>query len=222
MVSTFRIIILGAPGVGKGTQAKKISKNYSIPHISTGDMLRNEVNTRTKLGQIAKSYMDKGNLVPDSLMIEMLLNRVQKNEQTSGFILDGFPRTIAQAEALQEALTKLNLSIDAVIEIDLDNEEIVKRISNRRLCPNCGTDYNLLNNPPNSGKCSKCDETVIQREDDREETVKNRLKVYNELTKPLSSFYADQSLLAKVNGAQSANNVYESIASILQNIYAER
>ena len=220
MESTFRIIMLGAPGVGEGTQAKKFSKTYSIPHISTGDMLRDEIKTRTNLGEIAKSYMDKGDLVPDNLVIEMLLNRIQKNDQNIGFILDGFPRTIAQAEALQEALTKLNLPIDAVIEIELDNEEIVKRISNRRLCPNCGVDYNLLNNPP-SGKCLKCDETVIQREDDREETVQNRLKIYDELTKPVSSFYADQSLLQKVDGAQSANNVYESITSILQNMYAE-
>ena len=184
-------------------------------------MLRDEVKTKTNLGKIAKSYMDKGDLVPDNLMIEMLLNRVQKNDQTTGFILDGFPRTIAQATALQEALTKLNLPIDAVIEIDLDNEEIVKRISNRRLCPNCGADYNLLNNPHSGNKCSKCNETVIQREDDREETVQNRLKIYNEITKPLSSYYADKSLLSKVNGAQSADNVYELITSILQNIYAE-
>jgi len=135
--------------------------------------------------------------------------------------LDGFPRTIAQAEALQEVLIKLNLRIDAVIEIELDSEEIVKRISNRRLCPNCGADYNLLNNPPSGRKCLKCDEKVIQREDDREETVRKRLKIYDKLTKPISSFYADQSLLQKVDGAQSANNVYESITSILQNMYAE-
>jgi len=208
---------LGAPGVGKGTQAKQISNVYSIPHISTGDMLREEIKNRTQLGEKAKNYMDKGELVPDQLIIEMLLNRVHKDKHTDGFILDGFPRTIVQVEALEESLVKLDLPINNVIEISLDNEEIIKRISNRRLCPNCDADYNLLNNPPNEDKCRKCGETVIQRKDDREETVRIRLEVYNKQTKPVIAYYKRQELLQKVDGAQSAKDVFNSITMILQN-----
>lgn len=212
--------MLGAPGVGKGTQAKQISVEYSIPHISTGDMLREEVKNKTQLAEKAKTYMDKGELVPDHLIIEMLLNRVQK-DQTDSFILDGFPRTLPQAEALDESLNKLDLPIDMVVEISLDNEEIIKRISNRRLCKSCGADYNLLNNPPENGSCRKCGQPVIQRDDDKEATVRNRLDVYDRQTKPVSDFYGKLGLLQKVNGAQSAEDVFGSITMILQNVHIE-
>lgn len=211
-----RIMLLGAPGVGKGTQAKKIQKKYSIPQISTGDILRAAVKNQTELGKQAKVIMEKGELVPDDLIVGLVRERLQEEDCRDGFILDGFPRTIPQAKALDVLLQDLNMKLNAVIDIDVDYEKIVARLTNRRLCPSCGADYNLLSNPPNpDNTCKICGTKVIQRDDDKESTIRNRLEVYEKQTRPLKDYYAQKGMLKSVNGDQGVDDVFDEIVEIL-------
>ncbi len=210
------IILLGAPGVGKGTQAQLISKEFSIPQISTGDILRNEVKMGTPLGKEAKGYMDKGALVPDDIIIRMMENRIRQDDCKRGFILDGFPRTVAQAEAFDEMLKKNGLTLDRVILIDVPEEEIIERLTGRRVCPKCGAVYHIKNNPPkNDNLCDKCGVELVQRDDDKREVVENRLKVYRESTMPLIDYYTKTGKLVKVDGRGSIEETFEKIKKIL-------
>ncbi len=184
------IIILGAPGVGKGSYARILQEKLNIPHISTGDILRKAINDGTPLGEKVKSFVSKGELVPDDIMLEVVRQRISEPDARNGFILDGFPRTIIQAEGLKKLLEKMGKSVDYIINMILDDETIVKRLSSRRQCPHCGAIYNMLSNPPqNDELCDICGEKVIIRPDDQPDTVRFRLKVYNEKTKPLIEYY---------------------------------
>jgi len=207
---------LGAPGVGKGTQAKKIQERYKIPQISTGDILREAVRQGTELGRKAKRYMDAGELVPDDVIIGLIRERLQQPDCQRGFILDGFPRTIPQAEALDRMLAELGLKLNAVIEISVDYDTIVRRLTSRRICPNCGAVYNLLTDPPNpDGTCRNCGTPVVQRDDDNEEAIRNRLKVYDEQTRPLKEYYRKKGLLQQVDGDRTVDEVFAAIVRIL-------
>jgi len=211
-----RIILLGPPGSGKGTQAKLLSKKYSIPHIAMGDILREEVAKKTPLGKKVNIYMSKGELVPDEIVIEVLKKRLQEADCVNGFILDGFPRTLNQAKALDNMLNELNLKIDAVIYIDVPDEEIMKRLSLRRTCKVCGRIYNLHYNPPKQdGKCDVCGGELIIRDDDKPEVIKNRLKVYNDQTKPLVNYYETHKLLIRINGVDPIDKVFQQIVKEL-------
>jgi adenylate kinase len=211
------IILLGAPGVGKGTQAKRIMKQYNIPQISTGDILRKEVADRTKVGTHAKSFLEKGELVPDNIILEMAKNRLSQSDCDKGFILDGFPRTIPQAEGLNILLKKLNIKDLIVIDIFVDETEIIRRLTSRRGCANCGRDYNLnINPPPPNNKCSICGGKIIQRDDDKEDTIKNRLKVYRNQTEPLISYYSKQDIYHQVDGSKSLDEVFRAIRNIIE------
>ncbi len=211
------LILLGPPGSGKGTQAKLIVEKYGIPHISTGDMLREAVAKGTELGKEAKKYMDAGKLVPDEVVIGIVKERLQQPDCEKGFILDGFPRTIPQAEALDKILEELGKKIDAVINIQVPEEEVVKRIVNRRTCKNCGAVYHLIYKPPKEdNKCDKCGGELYQRDDDKEETVRQRYKVYKEQTEPLVEYYAKKGVLYNIDGTKSIEEVFAEIDSILQ------
>lgn len=211
-----KIIMLGAPGAGKGTQAKMIAEQYKIPHISTGDIFRANIKNNTELGQEAKSYMDKGQLVPDELTVKILLDRVAQDDCANGYVLDGFPRTIPQAEVLEQELNKLNDKIDYAINVEVPDENIVKRMSGRRACLNCGATYHIEHIPPKQeGICDKCGEKLVLRDDDKEETVKNRLKVYHEQTQPLIDFYTARGVLKTVDGTVDMKEVFNAITSIL-------
>jgi len=213
------LILLGAPGAGKGTQAKLIVSKYNIPQISTGDMLREAVARQTELGKKAKEYMDKGELVPDDVVIGIVKERLAQPDCEKGFILDGFPRTLKQAEALDKILDELGKKIDAVINVAVPEDEIVRRIVNRRTCKKCGAVYHLIYNPPKeSGKCDKCGGELYQRDDDREETVKERLKVYKAQTEPLIDYYSKKGLVYDVDGAKSIDGVFEEIKEILDKL----
>ncbi|WP_456468224.1 adenylate kinase [Archaeoglobus sp.] len=213
------LIFLGAPGAGKGTQAKMVSEKYGIPQISTGDMLREAVAKGTELGKKAKEYMDKGELVPDEIVIGIVKERLQQPDCEKGFILDGFPRTLAQAEALDEMLKELGKKIDAVINIAVPEEEVVKRIVYRRTCRNCGAVYHLIYNPPKEdNKCDKCGGELYQRDDDKEETVRERYKVYKQNTEPLIEYYRKKGVLYDVDGTKDINGVWEEIVSILEKL----
>ncbi|RLI84371.1 adenylate kinase [Archaeoglobales archaeon] len=213
------LILLGAPGAGKGTQAKLIVSKYNIPQISTGDMLREAVAKQTELGKKAKEYMDKGELVPDDVVIGIVKERLAQPDCEKGFILDGFPRTLKQAEALDKILDELGKKIDAVINVAVPEDEIVRRIVNRRTCKKCGAVYHLIYNPPKeSGKCDKCGGELYQRDDDREETVKERLKVYKAQTEPLIDYYSKKGLVYDVDGAKSIDGVFEEIKEILDKL----
>ncbi len=211
------IMLLGAPGVGKGTQAKKIMAKYGIPQISTGDILRNEVRLQTELGKLAKEVMERGELVPDEIILKMVEKRLQEPDCQKGFILDGFPRTIPQAEGLEEILHRMgNISLK-VIEIYVPDEEIIRRLSARRICSKCGKDYNLIFNPPPAdGKCEVCGGEIIQRDDDREETIRKRLEVYRKQTEPLVSYYQKKGNLYRVDGTRSIEEVFQEIERIIQ------
>ena len=210
------IILLGPPGSGKGTQAEMLSKTYGIPHISTGDILREEVMKGTPLGEKVKVYMNKGELVPDELVIEILKNRLQEADCKKGFILDGFPRNLRQAKALDIILSDVNLKIDAVVYIDVTDEEIMRRLSLRRTCKVCGRIYNLYYNPPkHDEKCDICGGDLFIRDDDRPEVVEKRLKVFNEETKPLIDYYAEKRLLVRINGMSSIDDVFRHIVEKL-------
>ena len=211
-----KIIMLGAPGAGKGTQAKKIAEKYQIPHISTGDIFRSNIKAGTELGKKAKSFIDQGLLVPDEVTIGMLLDRIHEADCKNGYILDGFPRTIPQAEALTEALAKKGEAIDFAIDVDVPDEKIVTRMAGRRACVKCGMTYHIVYAAPKKeGICDKCGGKLIIRKDDKPETIKDRLAVYHEQTRPLISFYADKHVLYTVDGTQNMEQVFEAITKIL-------
>jgi len=211
-----KIIMLGAPGAGKGTQAKQIAAKHDIPHVSTGDIFRANIKEGTALGMEAKSYMDKGQLVPDELTVKILLDRVAKDDCKNGYVLDGFPRTIPQAEVLDEAVTKLGEKIDYAVNVDVPDENIINRMSGRRACVKCGATYHIVNVPPKKeGICDACGEALIVRDDDKEETVKARLTTYHAQTQPLIDYYAAKGILKEVDGTQDMNKVFADIVDIL-------
>lgn len=211
-----RIILLGPPGAGKGTQAAKIVDTYSIPHISTGDIFRKNLKEGTPLGLKAKGYMDKGLLVPDELVVDLVKDRLQQEDCKSGFMLDGFPRTVVQAEALDKVLIEMEISIDAVINISVNPELLIERITGRRICKFCGATYHVKFNPSKvATTCDLCDGELYQRADDKEETVKNRLEVYADQTKPLIDFYKQKGIIRNINGQQDINDVFEDIKKAL-------
>ena len=211
-----KIIMLGAPGAGKGTQAKQIADKYSIPHISTGDIFRANIKNGTELGKKAKQYMDQGALVPDELTCDLVMDRIQQDDCKNGFVLDGFPRTIPQAEALDAALGKINEKMDYAIDVDVPDENIVNRMSGRRACLNCGATYHLISIPPKvEGICDRCGSEIVLREDDKPETVQKRLKVYHEQTQPLIDYYKNQGILKSVDGTQPMDEVFKAIITIL-------
>lgn len=211
-----KIIMLGAPGAGKGTQAKLIGEKYGIPHISTGDIFRANIKNGTALGMEAKSYMDQGVLVPDELTVKILLDRVSQEDCVGGYVLDGFPRTIPQAEVLENALTGLNDKVDYVIDVDVPDENIIKRMSGRRACVGCGATYHIeYIKPRTEGICDDCGQELVLRDDDRPETVGKRLDVYHEQTQPLVDFYQKKGILKTVDGTREMNEVFDSIIEIL-------
>ena len=211
-----KIVMLGAPGAGKGTQAKMIAAKYQIPHISTGDIFRANIKTGTELGKKAKSYMDQGLLVPDELTVDLVIDRLAQDDCKNGYILDGFPRTIPQAEALDAALAKLGEKMDYAIDVDVPDENIVSRMSGRRACTGCGATYHIVYNPSKKGDCCEvCGEKLILRDDDKPETVQKRLNVYHEQTQPLIDYYTKQSILRTVDGTQDMNDVFAEIVKIL-------
>jgi adenylate kinase len=210
------LVLMGLPGAGKGTQAEKIVEKYGIPHISTGDMFRAAIKEGTKLGLQAKSYMDRGDLVPDEVTIGIVRERLSKDDCQKGFLLDGFPRTVAQAEALENILAELNRSIDYVINIDVDKDILMERLTGRRICKNCGATYHLVFNPPSqSGVCDKCGGELYQRADDNEETVANRLEVNLKQTQPLLDFYQAKGYLRNINGQQEIDKVFQDISELI-------
>ena len=211
-----KIIMLGAPGAGKGTQAKQIAAKYGIPHISTGDIFRANIKEGTELGKKAKEYMDQGALVPDELTCDLVMDRISKDDAKNGFVLDGFPRTIPQAEALDAALTKAGASMDFAIDVDVPDENIVNRMSGRRACLNCGATYHIEHVPPKKeGICDVCGSELILRDDDKPETVQNRLNVYHTQTQPLIDFYNAKGVLREVDGTKDMMEVFDSITAIL-------
>ncbi len=210
---------MGLPGAGKGTQAEKIVEKYEIPHISTGDMFRLAIKEGTELGQKAKSYMDEGALVPDEVTIGIVKERLSKDDCQKGFLLDGFPRTLAQAEALDELLSSMNRSIDYVLHVDVEKDELIERLTGRRICPECGTAYHVIFNPPKvEGICDKDGAKLIQREDDQPSTVRNRLEVNLEQTQPMLDFYSNKGDLVTINGSQEINAVFSDIDEKLKTI----
>lgn len=212
-----KIIMLGAPGAGKGTQAQMIAEKYHLPHVSTGDIFRANIKNGTALGKEAKSYMDKGVLVPDELTVKILLDRVAQEDCKNGYILDGFPRNIPQAEVLDKALAELGDKIDVAIDMEVPDENIIKRMMGRRACTSCGATYHIENVPPQKeGICDKCGETLILRDDDKEETVKNRLSVYHEQTQPLIDFYTKKGILKTIDGTKDMMDVFREITEILE------
>ena len=211
-----KIIMLGAPGAGKGTQAKMIAEKYGVPHVSTGDIFRANIKNGTQLGMEAKKYMDQGLLVPDELTVRILLDRVAQDDCKNGYVLDGFPRTIPQAQVLDEALTKLGDKIDYAIDVDVPDENIIRRMSGRRACLTCGATYHIEHIPPKKeGICDKCGSELVLRDDDKPETVKNRLAVYHEQTQPLIDFYEKKGVLRTVDGTLPMEEVFTAITEIL-------
>lgn len=211
-----KIIMLGAPGAGKGTQAKMIADKYGVPHISTGDIFRANIKNGTELGMEAKKYMDQGLLVPDELTVKILLDRVANDDCKNGYVLDGFPRTIPQAEVLDNALNELGDKIDFAINVDVPDENIINRMSGRRACLSCGATYHIEHIPPKAeGICDRCGKELILRDDDKPETVKNRLGVYHEQTQPLIDFYEKKGVLESVDGTIPMEDVFGAIVNIL-------
>lgn len=211
-----KIIMLGAPGAGKGSQASRIANEYHLPHISTGDIFRANLKEETELGKQAKSFMDKGELVPDDITIAMLLDRIHKEDCKNGYILDGFPRTIPQAEALKEALAKQGEKIDLALDVEAPDDLIIKRMGGRRTCPNCSAIYHTETlKPKKEGICDLCGAELVQRKDDNEETVKNRLKIYHEMTEPLISYYKKENILEEVDGMEKLDAVFEKVKEII-------
>ncbi|WP_026496977.1 adenylate kinase [Butyrivibrio sp. WCD3002] len=211
-----KIIMLGAPGAGKGTQAKMIAEKYKVPHVSTGDIFRANIKNGTELGKKAKEYMDKGQLVPDELTVEILLDRVAQEDCKNGYVLDGFPRTIPQADVLDKELTKLGDKVDYAINVDVPDENIVRRMSGRRACLKCGATYHIEHIPPKQeGICDVCGSELVQRDDDKPETVQNRLSVYHEQTQPLIDYYNEKGILKSVDGTKDMQEVFSEITGIL-------
>lgn len=211
-----KIIMLGAPGAGKGTQAKKIAEKYGIPHISTGDIFRANIKNGTELGKKAKTYMDKGELVPDELVVDLVVDRVAQDDAKGGYVLDGFPRTIPQAEALDAALAKIGEKMDYAINVEVPDENIINRMGGRRACVSCGGTYHIKYNPTKvEGVCDACGGQLILRDDDKPETVQNRLSVYHEQTQPLIDYYAKQNIMKEVDGTQDMEDVFNAIVAIL-------
>ncbi|MCM1257045.1 MAG: adenylate kinase [Roseburia sp.] len=211
-----KIIMLGAPGAGKGTQAKQIADKYQIPHISTGDIFRANIKNGTELGKKAKEYMDQGALVPDELTCDLVMDRIKQDDCKNGFVLDGFPRTIPQAEALDNALKGIGEKMDFAIDVDVPDENIVNRMGGRRACLNCGATYHIVSIPTKvEGICDRCGSEVVLRDDDKPETVQKRLRVYHEQTQPLIDYYKKQGILKSVDGTQPMESVFFAIVQIL-------
>lgn len=211
-----KIIMLGAPGAGKGTQAKRIAQKYTIPHISTGDIFRANIKNGTELGKKAKEYMDQGLLVPDELTCDLVMDRIQQDDCKNGFVLDGFPRTIPQAEALDAALSKIGQKMDYAIDVDVPDENIVNRMGGRRACLSCGATYHVEFNPTKAeGVCDACGAQTVLRDDDKPETVQKRLTVYHDQTQPLIDYYKKQDILKSVDGTQPMEAVFDAIIAIL-------
>lgn len=211
-----KIIMLGAPGAGKGTQAIKIAAKYSIPHISTGDIFRANIKNGTELGKKAKAYMDNGLLVPDELVVDLVVDRLNQEDCVNGCVLDGFPRTIPQAEALDKALTAMGESVDYAINVEVPDENIVKRMSGRRACLECGATYHIVHAPSKQENvCDNCHGTLILRDDDKPETVQKRLNVYHEQTQPLIDYYTDKNILVTVDGTMDIDQVFAAIVGVL-------
>lgn len=211
-----KIIMLGAPGAGKGTQAKKIAAKYEIPHISTGDIFRANIKNGTELGKKAKTYMDQGLLVPDELVVDLVVDRVNQDDCKNGYVLDGFPRTIPQAEALTEALAKMGQKMDYAIDVNVPDENIVRRMGGRRACVGCGATYHVEYAPTKKeGICDVCGAELILRDDDKPETVQKRLNVYHEQTQPLIDYYTEAGILKTVDGTVDIEDVFQAIVDIL-------
>lgn len=211
-----KIIMLGVPGAGKGTQAKKIAEKYQIPHISTGDIFRANIKGGTELGMKAKTFMDQGMLVPDEITIGMLMDRIGQEDCINGYVLDGFPRTIPQAESLTKALAERGEKVDYAINVDVPDENIINRMSGRRACLGCGATYHITFNPPvKEGICDTCGQELVLRDDDKPETVKKRLDVYHQQTQPLIDYYKNAEVLAEVDGTQPMDAVFQGIVEIL-------
>lgn len=211
-----KIIMLGAPGAGKGTQAQKISEKYHIPHISTGNIFRANIKAETVLGKQAKSFIDQGLLVPDDLVVDLVTDRLKQEDCNNGYILDGFPRTIPQAEALDAALIKIEETIDYALDVDVPDPFIIERMAGRRACLDCGATYHLVSMPPKSeGICDRCGKKLVLRDDDQPETVNQRLKVYHEQTKPLILYYQSKGILHSVDGTKDLDEVFGQIVKVL-------
>ena len=211
-----KIIMLGAPGAGKGTQAKKIADKYQVPHISTGDIFRANIKNGTELGMKAKTYMDQGLLVPDELVVDLVVDRLGQEDCANGCVLDGFPRTIPQAESLDAALAAKGEAIDYAIDVDVPDENIINRMSGRRACVACGATYHIVHIPTKvEGVCDRCGESLILRDDDKPETVKKRLDVYHAQTQPLIDYYTGQNVLKTVDGTKALDEVFQEIVNIL-------
>ena len=210
------ILLMGPPGAGKGTQAANLVKKYGIPHISSGDIFRANINEGTELGKKAKEYMDQGKLVPDELTCDLVVDRIAQDDAAKGYVLDGFPRTIPQAEVLDAELTKLGDAIDYAINVDVPDENIVRRMSGRRACLKCGATYHIVSIPPKKeGICDNCGSELVIRDDDKPETVQKRLNVYHEQTQPLIDFYSNKGILKSVDGTQPMERVFADIVNIL-------
>jgi len=211
-----RLILLGPPGAGKGTQAEKIAKEFNIPHISTGDIFRANIKNETELGLKAKQYIDNGELVPDSVVVAIVEDRIKQDDTKNGFLLDGFPRTENQALALDDALKEMDISLDAVININVDSQILVSRITGRRICKDCGATFHVEFNPPaEEGVCDLCGGELYQRSDDNEDTVQNRIDVYNKQTAPLIEYYLKQDLIKSIDGEQAIDKVFTDIVKKL-------
>lgn len=211
-----KIIMLGAPGAGKGTQAERIAEKYQIPHISTGDIFRANIKNGTELGKKAKAYMDQGLLVPDSLTVDLVMDRIAQDDCRNGYILDGFPRTIPQAKSLTEALKSKGEALDYAIDVDVPDENIISRMSGRRACPGCGATYHIVYAAPSKeGICDKCGASLVLRDDDKPKTVKKRLTVYHDQTQPLIEYYSGEKILRTVDGTKDMEQVFQDITNIL-------
>ncbi|RZN37021.1 MAG: adenylate kinase [Methanophagales archaeon ANME-1-THS] len=213
-----QIVLFGPPGSGKGTQAKRLAERYGIPHISTGDILREHLKRKTKLGLEARAYMDRGALVPDDILIGLIKDRLSQPDCASGFILDGYPRTVPQADALSVILTELGKKLDVVLTINVPDAELIKRLAGRRMC-GCGASYHILFNPPeHEGICDRCGRPLYQRDDDKEEAIMNRLEVYKQQTQPLIEYYTNKGLMRAVDGAASIPEVFDALCRVLDEI----
>jgi adenylate kinase len=211
-----KLILVGPPGSGKGTQAKMLIDKYSIPQISTGDILREAVKEGSPLGKKAKSLMDKGSLVPDEVVVGIIEERLKKPDCKGGFILDGFPRTVAQAEALDKILDKMNLEIDHLLNIEVDDGELLKRLTGRRTCKNCGRGYHIIFDPPaKENVCNECNGDLYQRDDDKEDTIKSRLKVYHDQTAPVVDFYKKKNLSRTIDGLGKIDEVFTRVTGAI-------